>query len=154
GVSSVSQTEEGRAVSVVKSFLEPLRRRLVAAIPRPDDELFRQYVADRSPQALRALVERHGPLVLGVARRVAGEMHADDVFQATFLTFARNAKAVRQPGALPVWLHRTAFRLALNARRAEQRRRAAERHRPVPRTRDPLDELTGRELLAVLDAEI
>ena len=38
---------------------------------------------------------------------------AEDVFQATFLTLARKGRGIRERGALPAWLHRVAFRLAL-----------------------------------------
>src|SRR5262245_19813539 len=138
----------------VASILEPLRRRLLAAAASWDAALLRQFAAGRDPEAFRTLVKRHGPLVLGVARRVAGEAHADDVFQATYIKLARHAAAVRRPDALPVWLHRTAFRLALNARRGENRRRAAEARSPAATGRNPLDELTARELLAILDDEI
>src|SRR5262245_40220365 len=140
-------------MSVAASILEPLRRRVFAAVP-PDADLLPQFVSTRDPGAFRALVERHGPLVLGVARRIVDEARADDVFQATFLTLARRANRVRHAGALAVWLHRTAYRLALDARRAEHSRRAAESRRPVRVPRNPLDELLARELLAILDAEI
>src|SRR5882724_221211 len=101
-------------MSVAASLLEPLCRRVFAAAPASDAALLTQFAATRDPDAFRALVERHGPLVLGVARRIAGDLHADDVFQATFLTLARHAAAVRRPDALAVWLHRTAYRLALD----------------------------------------
>src|SRR5262245_33573882 len=140
-------------MSVAASILEPLRHRVFAVVP-PDGELLPRFVATRDPGAFRALVERHGPLVLGVARRIVDESRADDVFQATFLTLARRANRIRHAGALAVWLHRTAYRLALDVRRAEQSRRTAESRRPVRAPSNPLDELMARELLSILDAEI
>src|SRR5262249_7875238 len=53
-----------------------------------------------------ALLDRHGPLVLRVARRVLGDHHlAEDVFQATFLVLARKGHTVRKRDSLPCWLH-------------------------------------------------
>jgi hypothetical protein len=50
--------------------------------------------------AFRALVERHGPMVLRACRGVLHDVHAaEDVFQATFLILARKAGSWRgRPG--------------------------------------------------------
>src|SRR5262245_51286220 len=74
-----------------------------------DAALIRRFARDRDESAFAALVDRHGPMVLGVARRVVGDHHtAEDVVQATFLVLARRAGRLRHPAALPAWLHHTA----------------------------------------------
>src|SRR5205814_10454760 len=63
--------------------------------------------------------------------------------------------SLRRPESLPAWLHGVAFRLALRARKAGARRRHEEAQaRAASPGRDPLDELTARELLAVIDEEL
>src|SRR5262245_7511915 len=123
--------------------------------PAADDELIRRFAQARDEAAFAALVDRHGPMVLGVARRVVGDRHAaEDVLQATFLTLARRAARLRHPSALPAWLHRTAYHLAVTALRARARRQRAEARATRQPTGSPLDELSSRELLAVLDEEL
>jgi RNA polymerase sigma factor (sigma-70 family) len=96
--------------------------------------------------------------VLGVGRRVLGDaQQAEDVFQATWLVLARKAASLRRPDTLAAWLHGTARRLALRCRRADARRRQRETRgllaAPAPR-RNPLEEVTAREVLLILDEEI
>jgi DNA-directed RNA polymerase specialized sigma24 family protein len=67
-------------------------RQLVA--PRPgsggDRDLLDRYVTAGDQAAFAELVKRHGPLVLGVARRTLGDPHsADGVFQATLAPLLR-----------------------------------------------------------------
>lgn len=124
-----------------------------------DAVLLERFVARRDESAFASLVSRHGPMVLGVCRRVLGDLHqAEDAFQATFLVLARKAGSLRRPETLAAWLYGTARHLALRSRRRDVRRQQREvehlRSSPASRALDPLDELTGRELLLALDEEV
>jgi RNA polymerase sigma factor (sigma-70 family) len=123
---------------------------------RPDAALLRAFVAG-DQEAFRTLVSRHGPLVLGVCRRVLSDDHAaEDAFQATFLVLARRADSVRTAGTLSAWLFGVARRVALKARTANRRRSRHETRvsKQSIRSTEPADALTARELLAALDEEL
>src|SRR5262245_36916815 len=103
--------------------LTRIRRWLAQAQPAGDAELVRRFAEARDQDAFAALVDRHGPMVLGVARRVTGNHHAaEDVLQAAFLSLARRAAGIRRPGGVAAWLHRTAHHLSLTAVRSRERR--------------------------------
>src|SRR5436309_890352 len=92
-----------------------------------DGHLLARFVATAEEASFAALVSRHGPMVLGVCRRVLGhEQDAEDAFQATFLVMARKAGSLRSQ-TLPAWLHEVANRTALEARTIQIRRRIRER---------------------------
>jgi RNA polymerase sigma factor (sigma-70 family) len=121
----------------------------------PDADLLTRYVAGRDEAAFAALVRRHGPMVLGVCRRVLRDTHdAEDAFQATFLVLVRKAAAVRPREAVGNWLYGVAYRAALKAREAGARRRARERQvRALP---EPATVAQGlwHDLLPLLDGEL
>jgi RNA polymerase sigma factor (sigma-70 family) len=126
--------------------------------PVPDADLLARFVRDRDETAFAALFARHAALVLGVCRRVLGDaQEAEDCAQAAFLVLARRAASLRRPAALAAWLHGVALRVALKAR-ADARRRPPTAPRPVPEEADPhgdpLDALTARELLLLLEEEM
>ena len=91
-----------------------------------DASLLERFTSQREEGAFAALVERHGPVVFGVCRRVLRhEQSAEDAFQATFLILVRRARSIRRRGAVGGWLYRVAYRVALAARRREAQRGVA-----------------------------
>src|SRR5262245_7299053 len=119
-----------------------VREELCSYLERPrcegEGDLLGRYVSSGDEGAFAELLRRHGPMVLGLCRRVVGDDHAaEDVFQATFLTLARKAGSVRRPESLAAWLHGTAFRLAVRARRSRRRNRTLDAQAPQRFGRDP-----------------
>ena len=107
-----------------------------ASIPqedvRSDADLLREFAARRDEGAFAALLERHGSLVLGVCRRVLGNLHdAEDAFQAVFLVLARKAASIRHQESLAAWLHRVALNISRTARLSAARRRSHEKEAVV-----------------------
>jgi RNA polymerase sigma factor (sigma-70 family) len=99
--------------------------------------------------AFQALVERHGPMVLQVCRRVLVDPNdADDAFQATFLVLFRRARSVRNRGSIASWLHGVALRNARRANVEAARRRRIEARHGRSSVRPPDD--AGRHDLASL----
>lgn len=95
-----------------------------------DAELLSRFVVASGPtseQAFECLLERHGPMVLGVCRNILGRAQdADDAFQATFLVLVRKARSIRVDASLAPWLHAVACRTALRARATRARRSVTE----------------------------
>ncbi len=86
------------------------------AVGLGDGQLLARYTQSRDEAAFEALVARHGPMVLATCRAVLKHEHdVEDAFQATFLVLARKARSVRAGDALGGWLHRVAYRAAVQA---------------------------------------
>jgi RNA polymerase sigma factor (sigma-70 family) len=136
------------------TLVDRLRRIAGPGDERPDNELLAEFIGGRDPHAFEQIVRRHGPMVLGVCRRVTGNYaDADDAFQAAFLVLVHKARAVTPGHLLGPWLYGVAFRTAMKAKSTAARRRA--REAPLPDelcagdTGDDREELAGR-----LDREI
>ena len=60
-----------------------------------DGQLLERFIAERDENAFSTLVQRHGPLVLTVCRRVLPNVQdVQDAFQATFLVLVRKASSI------------------------------------------------------------
>ncbi len=134
-----------------------LRSRLAAqqSSHDSDERLLHAFLTSRDEAAFAVLVRRYGPMVLRVCRSVLGhEQDAEDAFQASFLVLARNAATLRKKTALASFLHGTAYRVALKAKQSAARRRKHEAQAPARPSVDPADELSWREVRALVDEEI
>lgn len=127
----------------------------------PDGQMLERFALQREEAAFTALVERHGPMVWSVCRRVLNDDHeAEDAFQATFLVLTKRADAIRQRQSVASWLYGVAYRVALKARAKLGRRRAREQRlaepaaAAAPTTGSENMDLALRELRAVLDEEV
>jgi RNA polymerase sigma factor (sigma-70 family) len=92
-----------------------------------DRQLLERFVTGNDPDAFTTLIERHGPMVLGVCRSVLRDPHdVEDTFQGTFLILARKAGTIKDRDSVAAWLHRVAFRVARRARSRSWQRRTRE----------------------------
>lgn len=130
--------------------------RRLASLDLDDRTLLQRFVTVRDEAAFEVLVRRHGPMVLGVCRRVLGNAHdAEDAFQATFLVLARRAHSLRNPDLLANWLYGVANRSARKARAIAARRSFHERQ-AIPMATPALatNEEDWGETRALLDKEL
>jgi RNA polymerase sigma factor (sigma-70 family) len=122
-----------------------------------DWQLLDRFVAARDELAFEALVQRHGPMVMGVCRRMlSNAFDAEDSFQATFLVLLRRAGSLGTADSLGPWLHGVAVKVAQQARGAAARRGRKEcpgllTDVPGP---DPDPIADDPELRQILDQEI
>jgi RNA polymerase sigma factor (sigma-70 family) len=120
-----------------------------------DGQLLQCFVTDRDDVAFEALVRRHGPMVMGVCRRVLGNLpDAEDAFQATFLVLIRKAASLQSPELLANWLYGVAYRTAWKARAAAARRRR--REIPIQDLPDPqaAPDAVRNEVQHLIDQEL
>jgi RNA polymerase sigma factor (sigma-70 family) len=120
-----------------------------------DAQLLERFATHHDEAAFATLVQRYGRLVWSVCRHVLRhEQDAEDAFQATFLVLARKPNTVRKGDALAAFLHGTAYRVALRARRDAAIRRVHERRGETMPAEKSLPESVLREALALLDEEV
>ncbi len=120
--------------------------------------LLERFANHRDGRALAVLIATHGPMVLGVCRRILRQPHdVEDAFQATFLVLARRAGSIRAPHRLSGWLHGVARRVALRTRQ-QARKREGDDPEKIPSLEDPAPGPEPRaeqaELLRLIDEEL
>src|SRR6516162_6845284 len=123
------------ANSVMNEVVRRLRR---VALPAgsaalSDGQLLERFLSTRDEAAFELLLRRHGPMVLGVCRRVLPVVQdAEDAFQATFLVLVHKGKSVASRESVGSWLYVVAYRTACKARAAAGKRRVKEKQMAPP----------------------
>src|SRR5262249_54481754 len=138
----------------LRTLLGRLRRLTPAGDPESDAELLSRFAERGDQSAFELLVWRHGPLVLGVCRRILSqEQDAEDAFQAAFLVLARKAGSLARGAPRAGGRHRVAPRVARGpgAGRARRPEPQPDLEVAAPPAEDPLGQ---EELRGVLDEEI
>ena len=121
---------------------------------QPDAELLENYIATRDEAAFASLVERHGPKVFAVCRRLLGQHQlAEDAYQATFVVLAKKAHTIQPRSAVGGFLYGVARKAALEAY-AVSRRRKETLVETVPDSPAAPLSTTDSDVLAMLDEEI
>ena len=137
-----------------ESLVDHLRR-AARATPNAvaDSVLLEQFAHSADEEAFAELMQRFGPLVLGVCRRVLGHAHdAEDAFQATFLVLARKASSLRPGSAVGRWLYTVAVRTARKARTARLRR--STREGPLADVAAGSQDIGPKDWWPILDEEL
>jgi RNA polymerase sigma factor (sigma-70 family) len=119
-----------------------------------DGELLGGFIDRCDEAALAALIERHGPMVWGVCRRLLSHHDAEDAFQATFLVLVRKAVSVVPREMVGNWLYGVAHQAALQARRTAARRRAREVQVTVMPDTEAVQQDQWADVQPLLDQEL
>ncbi|HEY3964319.1 MAG TPA: sigma-70 family RNA polymerase sigma factor [Planctomycetaceae bacterium] len=120
-----------------------------------DPKLLARFSRNADEEAFSELVRRHGPLVLGVCRRILGDVHAaDDAFQAVFLVLAKRSGTIHKPELLANWLYGVACRIARKARTKMRRDATRERGAVKVSQQDEWLDVEWTELKQALDEEV
>jgi RNA polymerase sigma factor (sigma-70 family) len=120
-----------------------------------DATLIRRFLNRRDEAAFATLVERYGPLVMGVCLRVLGQRQdAEDAFQTTFLVLARKAGSIARRQSVSGWIYRVAYRVALRARATRARRASRVRRLTEVAAPEETPAWVCRELRPILDEEV
>jgi RNA polymerase sigma factor (sigma-70 family) len=116
------------AISPMNRAIDDLRKAVLAqdVVETTDGQLLERFVSRREGAALEALVQRHGPMVWGVCRRLLNHHDAEDAFHATFLVLVRQAGSIVPREMVGNWLYGVAHQAALNARTRIGKRRTRE----------------------------
>ena len=142
------------------TVLSYLRRAAASeAAAASDRQLLQRFRDGHDDSAFTTLVQRHGPLVLGVCRRLLDQpQDVEDAFQAVFLVLVRRAAALSWHDSIAPWLHQVARRVALKARATRARRRTesltADEAPALEAETAAAHAVEHRELRQVLDEEL
>ena len=139
------------------TYLQGLRQAMAAEALNActDQDLVVRLRAGPDEAAFRAVLDRHGPMVYRVCRRILDRSaDVEDAFQATFVVLVRRGHAIRRRSSLASWLHgvahRTALRLRTQAGRRQRREAKVAQRQPAA---IPAETPWG-EVRAVLDEEL
>jgi RNA polymerase sigma factor (sigma-70 family) len=140
--------------SAASGFSEGGQVAPVVDSPLTDVELLHAFVAGSDPGAFEAIVRRHGPLVMGLCRRIVHHAQdAEDAFQATFLVLAQKAAKLAHAELLGSWLYGVAFRVARRSRSMSARRQ--QREKPYVESQAQQDDAAAwSDLAPLLDEEL
>jgi RNA polymerase sigma factor (sigma-70 family) len=150
-------TEPPMSIGQRNGFLGHLRGIILArdGNGQSDAQLLRSFLAQNDEAAFAALVRRHGPMVLGVCRRLLRDpCDAEDAFQATFLVLVRKAASLGRPEQVSNWLYGVAYRTALRARAERMRQHSLEKPLYDIPADEPVAELVWQDLRPILDEEL
>ena len=124
--SRVNRDEKSADLCGFRTRRRPMVNARKMLADEPDRELLNAYAREHSEDAFARIVRRHAGLVHGVAVRVLRDDGlAQDVGQEVFVRLAKRAPGI-DGAALPAWLHKTAYRAAVDVVRSESRRRRRE----------------------------
>jgi RNA polymerase sigma factor (sigma-70 family) len=120
-----------------------------------DADLLGQFVDAGDGFAFEVLVRRHASMVWNVCWRILHDGDdAEDAFQAVFLTLVRKAHTIDRRASVASWLHKVAYRVALEAKRQTAKRSAREVPVMENHLARPGEDAAWRELRLVLDEEV
>jgi RNA polymerase sigma factor (sigma-70 family) len=120
-----------------------------------DGALLERLASGQREWAFAELVRRHGPMVLGVCRRMRGNADdAEEAFQATFLVLFRRARFLGRRGSVANWLYTVAYHVALKAKLGQARRRHRERQVVEMHQQESHPAEIWSDLQLVLDEEL
>jgi len=147
--------------SILETSLVPYLRKFACAdgaAGATDAELLGAFLSCQEESAFRAIIDRHGPMVMGVCRRVLQNVHdAEDAFQATFLVLARKSASIVPRESVANRLHGVAYRTALKTRTRRSRNtsklRMYERVMAMPK-QTSITPKTWHDLEPIIDEEL
>jgi RNA polymerase sigma factor (sigma-70 family) len=120
-----------------------------------DGQLLECFITRHDEAAFAALVQRHGPMVWGVCRRVLrNPPDAEDAFQATFLVLVRKAVSIVPRERVANWLYGVAYQTARKARATSARRQARERQVATMPEPPVVEQDLWGDLQPILDQEL